>query len=92
VLGFEVWGLGSGVWDLGSEVWGQGFKVQGLGSRDLGLWFRVPRSGCPRNSPVFISDKAFLKSYCRSQLPHESVNLSFTVANIRNNFTNLCGN
>ena len=37
-------------------------------------------------SPVgtrFISHKVFLKSFCRSQLPHKSVNLSSTITNIK---------
>ena len=30
-----------------------------------------------------ISHTAFLKLFCRSQLPHKSVNLSFTISNIK---------
>ena len=40
----------------------------------------------------FISDKVFSKSYCRSQLPHKSVHLSFSNADIKNKLTDLCGN
>ena len=32
------------------------------------------------------------KSFCRSQLPHNSVNLSLTMTIMRNKLTNLCGN
>ena len=39
-----------------------------------------------------ISQKVFLKSFCRSQLPDISVNLSFTITNMKNKLTNLCGN
>ena len=39
----------------------------------------------------FISDKVFVKSFCRSQLPHKSVNLSFTVTNMKHKLTKLCG-
>ena len=41
---------------------------------------------------VFIAYKMFLKSLCRSQLPHKSVNLSFTITNIKDKLTDLCGN
>ena len=34
----------------------------------------------------------FLKSFYRSQLSHKSVNLSFTMTNIKNKLTNLGGN
>ena len=33
-----------------------------------------------------------LKSFCRSQFPHKSVHLSFTITNIKNELTNLCRN
>jgi len=36
--------------------------------------------------------QVFLKSFCRSQLPHKSVNLSFTITNIKNKLTDLCWN
>ena len=36
--------------------------------------------------------KLFLKSFCRSQLPHKSVNLSFTVTYVKNKLTDLYGN
>jgi len=35
---------------------------------------------------------SFLKSLCRSQLLHESVNLSFTLTNMKNKLTDSCGN
>ena len=38
----------------------------------------------------FISHRVFLKSFCRSQLPHTSVNLSSTITNIKNNLLYLC--
>ena len=34
----------------------------------------------------------FKKSFCRIQLPHKSVNVSFTITNIENKLTDLCGN
>ena len=40
-------------------------------------------------NPVFISHKVFLSSFCRSQLPHKSVNLSFTITNKKNKLTDL---
>ena len=29
--------------------------------------------------------------FCKSQFPHESVNLSFIITNIKNKLTDLCG-
>ena len=43
-------------------------------------------------TPDLISHKVFLKSFCRSQRPHKSVNLSFTVTSNKNKQTDLCGN
>ena len=37
-----------------------------------------------------ISHKVFMKPFCRSQLPHKSVNLSFTITNIKNKLTDFC--
>ena len=34
----------------------------------------------------------FLKSFCISQLPNKSVNLSFTIPNLNNKLIYLCGN
>ena len=39
-----------------------------------------------------ISQKVFMKSFCRSQLPHKSVNLSFTITDTKNQLTDLYGN
>ena len=39
-----------------------------------------------------ISRKVFSQSVCKSQLPHKSANLSFTVTNIKNKLTGLCEN
>ena len=41
---------------------------------------------------TLISHRLFLESFCRSQFPHKSVNLSFTITNIKNNMTDLRGN
>ena len=43
-------------------------------------------------SPGCISIKVLLKPFCRSQLPHRSVNLSFTITNLENKLTDLYGN
>ena len=32
------------------------------------------------------------KTFCRSQLPYKSVNLSVTIIDTQNNLTDLCGN
>jgi len=41
---------------------------------------------------VLISHTVFAKSFCKSQSPHKPVNLSFIIANIKNKWTDLCGN
>ena len=38
------------------------------------------------------SQKVFMKSFCKSQFPHNSVNLSLIITNIKNNLTDWCGN
>jgi len=40
----------------------------------------------------FISQKVFIKSFCESQFPHKSVNVSFIITDIKNELTDLCGN
>jgi len=49
--------------------------------------------GRPRSAPVlpvddFISQKVFIKSFCKSQFPQKSVNVSFIITKL----TDLCGN
>ena len=39
-----------------------------------------------------ISQKMFLKSFCRSQLPHKSVNVCLTFTYMKNKRADLCGN
>ena len=34
-----------------------------------------------------ISQKVFIKSFCKSQFPHKSVNSSFIIANVINKLT-----
>ena len=46
----------------------------------------------PVSRSILISHKVFLKSFCRSQLPHKSVNLSFTITHTKNKLKNLYGN
>jgi hypothetical protein len=41
--------------------------------------------------PFFLPPKVFSKTFCRSQLPLKSVNLSFTTTNTKNKLTHLCG-
>ena len=40
----------------------------------------------------FISHKVFLKSFCKGQLLHKSVDLFFTVTNMKNKLVDLYGN
>ena len=55
---------------------------------------RIRRQGLTNAATVcnLISQKMFLKSFCSSQLPHKSVDLSLTITNIKNKLTDLCGN
>jgi len=39
-----------------------------------------------------LSQAVFIKSFCKSQVPHKSVNLSFIITNVKNKLTDLCGN
>ena len=48
--------------------------------------------GAGKSYPNIISLKVFLISFCWSQLLHKSDNLSFTITNINNYVTDLCGN
>ena len=49
----------------------------------------VSEAGCGGASEFFLH-KVFLKSFSKSQLPHKSVKLSFTLTNIKNKMTDLC--
>ena len=40
----------------------------------------------------FISQKVFIKWFCKSLFPHKSVSLSFIITNTKNTLMNLCGN
>jgi len=56
------------------------------------------RHECPplrhwrRTGNINILHKVFIKSFCKSQFPQTSVNLSFDITNLKNKVTNLCGN
>ena len=39
-----------------------------------------------------ISQKVFIKSFCRSQFPHKSVNSFLILVMIKDELTDLCGN
>ena len=85
-----MWGLGFGVcfeglefvvMCLGCMVSCCVFGCHDLGFRPSNFRFRA-----------FISQKVFLKSFCKNQFPHKSVNLSFSITNVENKLTDLCGN
>ena len=38
-----------------------------------------------------LSQRVFIKSFCKSQFPHKSVNLSFTITNMMNKLTDFAG-
>jgi len=52
----------------------------------------IPKLKCTWTRNKVISHKVFFKSFCRSELPHKSFNVSFYIANMTNTLTNLCGN
>ena len=51
-----------------------------------------PHSPCTYLRMFFVSHRVISKSFCRSQFPHKSVNSSFTITDIKNKLTDLCGN
>ena len=53
--------------------------------------FQNDQPAAPSRSRL-ISQKVFIKSFCKSQLPQKSVNLSFITTNIKNKLTDSCGN
>ena len=102
VWGLEsgVWSLGSGVWGLGSRLWCLWSMVSGL--ELMGLMSRARQERRQRRDPLLpllsqllppprcnhlISHKVYPMSVCRSQLPHQSVNSPFTIANMKNKLT-----
>ena len=48
--------------------------------------------GGVRGRRELISQKVVIKSFCKSQLPPKSVNVSFIFTNVNNKSTNFCGN
>ena len=60
-----------------------------LGSAASKLHSRNPK-GPP--AAKLIIHKLFLKSFCKSQSPHKSVNLSPTITIVKYMLTDLCGN
>ena len=44
-----------------------------------------------RYRTALISHEVFLKSFCKRQFPHKSVNQSLIMTNIKNKLTDLCG-
>ena len=67
-------------------------KVFGALNPKGGDRYRLRGLGLPIIDHVTLVEDALKKSSCISQLPHKSANLSFTITNIKNNLTNLCGN
>ena len=58
---------------------------------DLPGVLREARRARLQKNTVPISRKVFIKSFGRSQFPHNSINLSFTITHIKNTLTDLCG-
>ena len=74
--------------------------VQGSGCRVQRLGCKVKCHGIegrgvatlPCEQPKFISQKVFIKFFCKSQFRHKSVNLFFILVIIKDTSTDLCGN
>ena len=77
------WALQSGT----SHNLGQNFAK----AFDVQYQTKDQKSEYVRPPPTLTSHKVFLKSFCRSQIPHESVNVSFTITNMKHKLTDLGG-
>ena len=45
-----------------------------------------------RERECALRERLFIKSFCKSQFPHKSVNLFFILVKMRDTLTHLCGN
>ena len=83
---------GFGVWRFGNPR----HLREGAWNEWLSARRRLHRSGIERNNEAHrrraYSHQSSFKSFCRSQLPHTSVNLSFSISNTKNRLTDSCGN
>jgi len=69
------------------------FIRRGPGKGDLIRLQELVGATPPSAQPSWlISQKVFIKFFCKSQFPHKSVNISFIITNMKNEFTNLCRN
>ena len=57
--------------------------------RERGVVFRVPES--ERDAGHLIAHTVFVKTFCKCQFPHKSVNLLFILVIIKDKSTNLSG-
>ena len=59
------------------------------------MWPNTVYHACGRRirnpCTILISQKVFIRSFCKRQFPHKSVNLSFIITNVTNKLTDLCG-
>ena len=91
--GFRVQGPGSRVQGSGFRVQGSGFRVQGSGFGVQGLGFGPT---CGSRCSILVQGRNFksdcsarlseikrLKSLCKSQFPHKSVNLFYILVMIK---------
>jgi len=82
------------VWEIvggyGYGVWGMGFGVRGHMNVEERPCVAPGTAGwcCSRD---FISHKVLLKSFCKSQFPHNSVSISFILAIEKIKLTDLWG-
>ena len=101
-LGLGVWSLEFGVWGVGFKVEGVGCVsgdatpckdtlviLHGVVSPECGAFSRAASTSF--RSSTLISQKFFIKSFCRCKFSHKIVNLSFILAYIKNELTYSCG-
>ena len=89
-FGFRILGFGSQVSRFKIRVLGSGFRVLGFGFQISDFRFRSLNFE-PGHGPARRCSPCVRPCSC-SQPPHKLVNLSFTITNIKNKLTNLCGN
>ena len=90
--------MGCGVYGVWCRVKGEGCRVEGGGCRGsnqlsavLPVFLVLDFARVLACLRVLISHTVFLKSFCKSQFPHKSVNLFFTLVIAKDKLRDLWG-
>ena len=67
-------------------------RAYSLGGRRATVLLELCLEHRLREKIEIIPQKVFIKSFGKSEFPHKFVELSFIIANVKNNMTDLCGN